>query len=294
MGFSNGLEDFPLVQVSAVTYRTLFALTESFISLDISVTSTGWGRWRDGVYETGTFSVQAPLEDSRGRRREFREFLTQLFGTTNYEYVFIEKPIMGVNYDTSSSLFQLNTVPDDMIDMSLISARTIIREDNNMWKSNLHKVSGFKSKIKGDKDIKGMVQDSLRLLDFDESDRFLAEDEWDATGLAVGVIYRSLVLKKAKALKKPKTDLRKGYNIKQYDNELDALEFAEKRKGKVYSVDFTDSKLSILTNFKKLVTEQGSDWVYVLTAPTAKLGALALDKGLSLEYPVSTLVVWKR
>lgn len=291
---TSSFEGLNVASVSGVTWVDFMQMTESFIALDISVNSTGWGRWRDGVYETGIFSVEATKEESAVRRREFREFLSELFGDKTYEYVFVEKPIMGKNYDTSSALFQLNVIVDDMIDMNMLSARKIIREDNNMWKSNLHKASGFVSKIKGDKDIKGMVQESLRRLGFDQQERVLKEDEWDATGLAIGVIYRELVLKNTKAIKKPKTDIRKGFNVRQFDNDIDALEYAEKRKGTVYSADFTDNNKSIMTNFKELVLEHGSDWVFVLTIDTKKLGALALDKGLSLSYPVSTLVVWNK
>jgi len=290
------MSDLVARSVSAVSYLDLLKLVPSFVSLDISVNSTGWVRWRDGNLEYGVYRVQASKDDEVARRREFREFLRSLFQDYHYDYLFIEDVIGGVNFKTNKILYQLNPIADDLADAGEIHVKEIIREDNKVWKSLLKKCANYKSPILSQKDDKQVVRDSLFLLGFgDKTTTTIPEDVYDALGMAVGVLFKRFVLKNEKAGRRLRTDITRGYAIHQFDEYYAALDCANEVGGFIHNVDFTHIRRDLKANFKKLIEELGDDTkTFVITIPTSKIGVLALDKDLDLDYETSYLVVYRK
>lgn len=281
--------------ISGFTYLDVFKLVPSFVSLDISLNSTGWGKWKDGEYTTGTFSVLADQDDGVGRRREFRQFLLELFGEDEYEYLFVEDIIGSVNFKTAKILYQLNPIADDMADEGLIKVKKIIREDNKAWKSQLNKCSGYKSPIRSSSNDKQIIMESIYLLGFgDKTTDVIAEDIYDCTGLAVGCIYKKFISNDKKSTKKLKKDVSKVYKIRQFADYYEALDDANELGGVIHELDLTKAKKDLKYNFKRMIEETDDDRkTYLITIQTNKIGSLALDKGLDLDIEMSYLVVFR-
>lgn len=285
-----------MLNIESVSYLDIFKLVPSFISLDISKNATGWVKWLNEEVTTGVFSITAPEEDEVGRRRQFREFLKELFGDDEFEYLFIEDVIGSVNFKTAKILYQLNTIPDDMVVDGVIKAKTIIREDNKVWKKNLKSCSGYVSKVRSDSDDKKIVRESLYLLGFgDGTNNVIKQDIYDAIGLAVGVIFKKFILKEDKSKRKLRKDISRGYKIHQFSDYYQALDDANEVGGEIYESDFTNAKKDLKYNFKKLIEELEDDGkTFLIKIPTCKIGAVALDKGLDLNMETSYLVVYRK
>ena len=149
--------------IKSVSYQDILQLEPDFISLDISINSTGWVRSRDGVIDFGTYSLKSL--DELDRRVEFRGFLQDLIGGYSYKRVYVEDVIAGTNFKTTKSLIQLNTIVDDMKVFDLIKVDKIIREDNNSWKKYLRQVSNYESDIKKE-NPKDMIVQCLNQIGF--------------------------------------------------------------------------------------------------------------------------------
>lgn len=282
--------------IEKVTYKTIIKLVPSFVSLDISLTGTGWSRWHNGVLTQGCFKIEAPEEDSVGRRREFRENILSIFDGAEFEYLFIEDVIGSVNFKTAVTLYQLNPLADDMVADGIIHAKTIIREDNNKWKKYLKLCSGYQSPIRADSDDKRIIRDALHLLDFgDRTTNTIVQDIYDSLGLAVGVIYRLIVMKEEAVKKKLKKDIAKVYKINQFYDYYEALDNANAVGGEIKEVDFLNIKRDLKYNFKRMIEETDDDTkTYLISVLTCKIGAVAIEKGLDLDMEVSYLVVYRK
>lgn len=291
-----GIGDNPEVTIKPVTYMDFVKMTNSFIALDISVNSTGWARWRDNQLEYGVYKLQTPKDDEVGRRREFRAFLRDLFGDYSYDYLFVEDVIGGVNFQTNKILYQLNPIADDMIDDGVIHAKEIIREDNKVWKSMLKKCANYKSDIRAPKDDKQVTREALFLLGFgDKTTNTIAEDIYDAIGMSVGIIFKKFVLKGMKAGRRLRKDITRGYQIHQFEEYYDALDYANEVGGYIHDIDFMNIRRDLKSNFKSLIDELGDDTgTFVISILTAKIGVLALQKDLNLDQEVSYLVVYRK
>lgn len=298
---NTNITDFPSLPeytIEAITYLDILKYVNSFISLDISKSSTGWIRYIDGEYTQGTYTVETDYDiDAVGARKEFRKFLKDLFDGYHFEYVFIEKPTGGANFKTNTVLYQLNPLVDDMIDDGILFADNIIREDNNEWKKNLRKVSGYESEIKGEADIKQQIRDCLYLLGYgDKTTKVIKEDTYDAMGIAVGVIYRIKVLQTIKKPKKLKNDITKVWKVEQFSNELDQYDYAQtkNRDEDIVVLDFFNIKRDLKYNFKKYIEETQDDTkIYMINILTCKIGELAIRKKFDLDLEESFLVVWR-
>lgn len=284
-----------ILSIETLSYKNIITLVPSFISLDISKTSTGWIKYINGVQTQGTFTIQAPMEDGVGQRREFREFLKDLFQDDEFEYLFIEDTIGSINYKTARTLYQLNPIADDMIADGIIKANNIIREDNKVWKKNLKKCANYKGSIRAESDDKYITRMALLNLGFgDGTTNTIAEDIYDAMGLSIGIIYRIKVLNEQKSVKKLKKDIGKVYKIHQFYDLYEALDDANEVGGEIHQVDFTNIKRDLKFNFKRLIEELDDDTkTFIISIPTSKIGAVALNKGLNLDIPMSYLVVYR-
>lgn len=286
-------------QLSPVTYEDFFKFSRAFVSLDVSVGSTGWVRWVDGKLEYGTYAIQAETDDGVGRRKEFANFLRELFGDTKYEHVFIEDVIASVNFYTARILYQLNPIVDDLIDAGDIFSEHLYREGNTVWKKHLRSASNYTSPVKSDKNEKKMVRECMKLLGFgDGSTKEIKQDVYDAMGLAVGTLYRLNVLDDTQVGRKPKADLLRGFRIKQFNDLYDAVKYAEKDSSDIELLDFRGISRDLRHHFKEFILGRDSNkGIFVVSVPTGKLGVVGLEKNLSFDSDMTYLVIrhnkWK-
>lgn len=179
-----------MLDIRGINYKDILKLEPTFISLDISVRSTGWVNSINGNVEWGTYTLKS--EDELGRRREFRQFLIDLLGSQEYPVVFVEDVIAGTNFKTSKGLIQLNYIVDDLMDLRIIKVCKITRVDNNRWKKYLRQVSNYRNIGIKEKDVKKHIILCLHNMDFKEE---VVQDINDAMGLAVAMIFQQKVLK---------------------------------------------------------------------------------------------------
>lgn len=283
-----------MTKLSKLTYQDILRLEPTFISLDISVHSTGWLKSIDGVLDWGTYSLQS--KDELGRRREFKQFLIDLFGNQEYSIVYVEDVIAGTNFKTTKGLIQLNTIVDDLVDVGILNVKEIKREDNKKWKKYLKMASNYESRILKEKD-KELIKNSLHEIGFNED---VAQDIYDALGLAVSMIFRYKVLGETrKDLTPLKMDLKRGYQIKQY-NSREKLVVAGKKESikrnrEIEEIDWSEEKRDILYLFKqKIKADQNDDKIYLITEKSNKLGIIALEKKLNTDEEITYLMITKK
>lgn len=283
-----------MAKISKLSYQDILRLEPTFISLDISVNSTGWIRSIDGKLEWGTYSLQS--EDELGRRREFKQFLIDLFGTNEYPIVYVEDVIAGTNFKTTKGLIQLNTIVDDLADVGILNVKEIKREDNKKWKKYLKQASNYESAVLKEND-KDLIKNSLHEIGFNEK---VAQDIYDALGLAISMIFRYKVLGETrKELVPLKMDLKRGYLIKQFNSKDKLLSAGQKegisRNREIDEIDWSNEKRDILYLFKRKVkSEQRDDKIYLITEKSSKLGILALDKKLNTDETITYLMITKK
>jgi len=279
-------------ELKSVTYEDIISLSGNFLSLDISVRSTGWCRWQDGVLSYGVFKLEET--DPVLRRFELAKFIRELCGDSLFDFVVVEDVIASCNFKTAKILIQLNSVIDDMIFRGEVNIGRVIREDNKVWKKHLRKVSNYEGVVLASKD-KEIVRECMSNLGFEGG---LKQDIYDAVGMACGTIYKLQACGGSDRKRKLKTDLSKGYVIKQFSDECDALFFAGKTGKKlnraVLQLDMLSISKDIRFNFKKAVMELGDDKVFVVSSESKKLGYLALHKNLALDEDLTYLVCYTK
>lgn len=282
------------MEISKISYLDYLKLEPTFLSLDISVRSTGWALCINGELKTGTYSIQS--QDELGRRREFREFLIDLIGKTFIPVVIVEDVIAGTNFKTTKGLIQLNSIIDDLKEYDLVSVGEIKRIDNKKWKKYLKQASNYEGDIKKEED-KVLIKNCMYELGFNED---VKQDIYDAVGMAVSVIYRDKFLNEtSKTDAVLKKDLKRGYTIKQFeslgvktDKYLEKLK--EKYNREIENIDWSLETRDVLYLFKqKVVREDKDDNIYIIKVNSMKLGVLALTKKLNTDIPISYLIITK-
>ena len=138
------------MEINKVTYTDVLSNIGNFVSLDISIRSTGWVRYVDGVLTCGFKTLQST--DDTERRQEFRRFLKRIFGDETFEYVMVEDVYGGNNFKTVKGLLQLNSLVDDLIADDLIKVKSLIRLDNGTWKRHLRELCNYSAKITKERD----------------------------------------------------------------------------------------------------------------------------------------------
>lgn len=283
-----------MLEINQITYMDYINLIGNFISLDISVRSTGWVKKENGKVTYGTETLQA--KDELGRRKEFRKFLIDLVGSGTFDYVFVEDVIAGTNFKTTKGLIQLNTIIDDLKEFDVLDIKQIKRIDNKSWKKYLKEACNYIGDIKCEDD-KQLIQNCLNVLGFNEN---VKQDIYDALGMSVALIFRDNVLHEKKKLGEVlKNDLRKGYLIKQFENKDKKFEIClEKLRNKynrsIEEIDWVNETRDILSLFKRKINKDlTDDKIYVIRINTMKLGVLVLTKKLSAEFPISYLIITK-
>ena len=281
-----------MIEFKKLDYTDFLIYVPTFLSLDISVRSTGWVKSVNGEVTWGTKTLES--EDELGRRKEFREFLISMLGETYFPVVFVEDVIAGTNFKTTKGLIQLNTIVDDLKEYGLVSVGEIKRIDNKVWKKYLKMASNYDADIKKEED-KALIKNCMSELGFDLK---IKQDIYDAMGIAVAVIYRDKVLKdKPKVETVLKKDLKTGYLIKQFENKdkkyEKALESLKDKYGReIEEIDWSAESRDILYLFKQKINKDKVDnKIYIIYVNNMKLGVLALTKKLSVDYPFSYLII---
>lgn len=281
-----------MIEFKKLEYSDFLKYEPTFLSLDISVRSTGWVKSVNGEVTWGTKTLEA--EDELGRRKEFREFLISMLGKTHFPVVFVEDVIAGTNFKTTKGLIQLNTIVDDLKEYGLVSVGEIKRIDNKVWKKYLKMASNYDGDIKKE-DEKQLITNCMKELGFNFK---IKQDIYDAMGIAVAVIYRDKVLKdKPKVETVLKKDLKTGYVIKQFENKdkkyEKALESLKDKYGReIEEIDWSAESRDILYLFKQKINKDKVDnKIYIIYVNNMKLGVLALTKKLSVDYPFSYLII---
>lgn len=279
--------------LSGVHYTDFTKRLGDFISLDISVNSTGWVRSVDNALEWGTFKLETPTGDDLGRRQEFRHIVEKLSQGHSFNHLTVEDVIGGKNFQTNKILYQLNVIPDDMIYEGKLSIETLIREGNKQWKAGLKQASGYKSQVKGSRQDKLDTINALKCLGFEDNYKAkVREDVYDALGLAVGVSFNHYIKPKGQS-SKLRTDVSKVFKIEQFSNEVDASLRAHDIGGYVHTLDLTSAPRDLRFNFKRYIeTQQNDTGIYVVEIPTTRIGVLALDREFDLDVEISHLVIY--
>ena len=283
-----------MIEFKKLEYTDFLKLEPTFLSLDISVRSTGWVKSLNGEVTWGTLTLKS--EDELGRRKEFREFLIEILGKDYYPVIFIEDVIAGTNFKTTKGLIQLNSIIDDLKEYNLVSVGEIKRIDNKVWKKYLKKACNYDGDIKKEED-KQLIKNCMNEIGFSFN---VKQDIYDAMGMAIALIYRDNILQdKPKSKTVLKKDLRHGFLIKQYlnkDKKFDkSLEnIIKKYNRNVEELDWSLEAHDILYLFKQKISKDGiDDKIYVIKVNNMKLGVLALTKKLNVENPFSYLIITK-
>ena len=281
-------------ELKKLEYTDFLKLEPTFLSLDISVRSTGWVKSLNGEVTWGTLTLKS--EDELGRRKEFREFLIEILGKDYYPVIFIEDVIAGTNFKTTKGLIQLNSIIDDLKEYNLVFFFFFKRIDNKVWKKYLKKACNYDGDIKKEED-KQLIKHCMNEIGFSFNVKL---DLYDAMGMAIALIYRDNILKdKPKSKTVLKKDLRHGFLIKQYlnkDKKFDkSLEnIIKKYNRNVEELDWSLEAHDILYLFKQKISKDGiDDKIYVIKVNNMKLGVLALTKKLNVENPFSYLIITK-
>lgn len=254
---------------------------EDFVSLDISVVSTGYVIWYKGQLETGYISLDS--EDEGDRRDEFRKYMLELFAGRTFKYAVIEDVIGGVNFEVNKALYQLNCIVDDMMRYGLLPKAEILRVDNKKWKMYLRNLSGAKPPIKKLKD-KEEIRFHLKALRFESE----CQDICDAMGMGVSTIYAhkygKLVTKKKKKLA---CNIDRGYNLyvcktpEEQANKV--LKYESKTGYTPITIVDKDITSNLQREFRAWVRKKGEDeYVFSITVAPEKLGDLAFDERFDL------------
>lgn len=270
-----------------LTYMSLLRNAEPFLSLDISVVSTGYVLWNGKELQYGAFKITET--DSRKRRMQFADFLTDLLRGTNIKYAVIEDVIGGCNFKTTRILTELNIMLEMLIDFGRVPDFPVYRKDNKVWKKELNALNQDEKGIRGEND-KEVIRNVLYSLDF----RPVApQDVYDAMGIALAYIYSKTVVKSENTVEKIKalkTDLSKGYKKTQYKTREEMLEAAErslkrtkKFKGVVEIVYDNGQYSNLLKQFKAVVEEKGDDYIFCICTPLNKIGNIFVTANFDLS-----------
>lgn len=283
-----------MIDFKKLEYTDFLKKEPTFLSLDISVSSTGWVKSVDGVVTWGTKTLES--KDELGRMIEFRKFLLSMLSDREYPVVFVEDVIAGTNFKTTKGLVQLNMIVDELNALGEIKVGKIKRIDNKKWKKYLKSATNYDGDIKKEED-KALIRNCMHEVGFSFD---VKQDIYDAMGMAIAVIYRDYVLGEAPKIDTVlKKDLRKGFTIKQFAERDSKFEKAVANLKKKYNrgveeLDWSNEARDVLYLFKQKITKDNIDnGIYVIKVINMKLGMLALTKNLSAETEYSYLVITK-
>ena len=283
--------------LKSVTYDMVIAKVNSFISLDISVNSTGWVRKRGDMVETGIYHLNATEE--LARRIEFENFLVNLFGDYEYDRVFVEDVIMGCNFATTKILVLLNVCVDDLMRYDRIKKAPITRVGNTVWKKYLRLLSS--QQICGQQQ-KDMIVEIMNSIGFKAD----VQDIYDAMGIAVSTIYSEqaeidgeLKNSLADGVHKVRNDISKGFTIvecKGYDDMQErALKLKGRTKREVINITYDARYKNVVDQMKAVIATSGDDKaLYCIYAPINRIGAMCITKGFDITKDELYFIAYRK
>lgn len=272
---ANEQEESCISPIKRTSYIDILQGCNKLISFDISVRSTGWFKYDNGVCSCGTYTLVS--EDLQGRRVEFREFIKKVIGNETFDYVVIEDVIAGTNFRTTQGLIQLNTIVDDMMFYGVIPESPVLRVGNTKWKKYLRKIGNPNIAIRGIKD-KEEIKMHVQYLGFCED---VKQDIYDALGMALGVLATKmgLVSERVKLTNKVENNIMQ-FKVKVFDYEVEAIKYATKiatnNNVPVKYLYDKDIEVSLKDTVKKIVDTEGEDFVFCVGATTFKLGMVGV------------------
>ena len=281
--------------MTEITYDKVISKVDSFISLDISVNSTGWVRKRGDKVEWGIYHLAKGTDLSR--RIEFENFLEGLMGDYQYDRVFVEDVIMGCNFETTRILILLNIAVDDLMRYKRVKQAPITRINNTVWKKHLKLLA--KHDVKG-QDDKLMIRETLNGIGFTAD----IQDMYDAMGIAVAVIYVENaqidegILESTVMPKKVRPDISRGYTIVECKNQEDMEKKAEKLKGRsreIIYVNYNEHYKNVVEQVKSMIIQSGKDYaVYCIHTPLDRVGAMCVTKGFDLSRDDTYFIAYRK
>lgn len=274
-----------------LNYITILDKVDSFLSLDISVNSTGWVLKSKNSLAWGTIHLKS--KDNRERRNEFAKEIQKIMPATGLDFIIIEDVIMGTNFQTTRALIELNTVVETLMDYDKICKCPVYRLDNKVWKRILNQLCQEET-LKGVGD-KEKVRFVLNTLGFDGVEEDTPQDVFDAMGIILAWIMKDTVdnaakMKESNAIHKLHYQLEKCYKIKQYftlDAMLSAAEIMQirsKKDRKIVEVTVDEKYKDLPTQFKDIVEEHGDEAIFCFTYPLNRIGSLLITKDFNLKY----------
>ena len=256
----------------------------NFLSLDISVRSTGWCKYKNGVFTFGSFGLES--KDELHRRMEFRGKIKELVDNDELDFIAIEDVIGGNNFETVKYLIQLNSIVDDMIYMGEIPKTEVRRIGNTIWKKHLKTVTNYSNaRMLFNKDE---IRSSINTLGFTVD---TVQDVYDSIGIAIGAILNNGVIKEKKA--KIRTDLSRSYKFYKYSADK-VKELCSKYDLQSHEVDITKGQRDMLSAFKSVASEIGDNYIFILNAPLSEYGVLALTGKLPMLNDDNRVIAIKK
>lgn len=257
---------------------------KNFVSFDISVRSTGWCKYKDGVFLYGSFGLQS--KDELGRRMEFRDKVKEIVDNDILDFIAIEDVIGGNNFETVKYLIQLNSIVDDMIYMGEIPKTEVRRIGNTIWKKHLKAVTNYSnSRMLFNKEE---IRKAINSLGFTVD---IVQDVYDSIGIAIGAIMNNGVVKEKKA--KIRTDLSRSYKFYKYSDDKLA-ELCSKYDLGSYEVNIGKGQRDMLSAFKAVSSQVGDNYIFVLNAPLGGYGVLALTGKLPMLSDDNRVIAIKK
>lgn len=297
---TNGIEKSSMKIGAETKIGCLLHKYKSFCSFDISVRSTGWCRWTEGVLEFGRFGLQE--KSDLGRRIEFQNKIQEIVGGTSYDFIAIEDVILGTNFKTTKVLIQLNPIIDDMMYRQEIKTAPIERIGNTVWKKYLKAISGHKTiagRYEKEDTVKALKEMQFKCQAvsavFGKPELY---DVFDSIGIAVGAIIIREERDSGRVSTTPevklKTDLTRSYTFAKYTEEK------VKQLTAQYGVDshevLFDSTLyrDVLSQFGEEVKQFGDDFIFIIDCPRSYYGILALSEKLKFNTENNKIIAYKR
>lgn len=269
-------------------YIQILRNVKSAVGFDISIKSTGIAIWHEGQLSFAVIDVSGQ-DSEEGQREELLVAISQILGEKEFDIIGIEGVFGGVNFTVVHNLMALNTVPDDLVSRKIIKSTSIIRKDNQEWKSILRNYK----KVLHAPTPKVEIREILESLDFpvdslsrfntkDKSDR--DQDLLDALGLLLAIITEKCNLVQLEEKSKVSyKDVKIWYceSIDEYlacYNDNDNYEIIDINK---------NFKTQLLSHIKRT----NAQTTLLLEVSTDLLGKFALEYGIPFEMDTVCIVV---
>lgn len=293
--------------IESVKYTDILEKMPNFLSLDISVKSTGWVEWYNKKLTYGCYHIES--QTNRQRREEYSKFLRGLIKDKHYEAIYVEDCIGGENYATNRILIELNVIVEDLMMYGFIPESPVERQLASVWENKL-KLLSMRNPLPLLKP-KEMTQLLLNDLGFKVSEveakavggtkKDSNQDIYDAMGMAIATTLKDTKSNNVTKISKLHVDLSKGYKITQYITKAAMLEAALRKQKRARStrnikiLDYDNKYKNMQLQFREHILESNNDKdYYCVTTPLNKVGAMAITKDFDISKDEVYFMVERR